>query len=132
LPSFDGIDNLDVACNCSGLYYGSKCQEKINVCANETCSGHGACFENNSLPICKCYSKYEGDKCDIQPAELQTLKRNVTIASYLAFALITLCYGLILMLDLTGIFMKKERKYKKRYNKNNVYRYKYKNFDHTK
>jgi hypothetical protein len=125
LPSFDGVDNLEVACNCSGLYYGSKCQEKINVCANEICSGHGACFENNSLPFCKCFSMYEGDKCETSSAALQHLRKKISIASYLAFFFLFLCYGIFICLDFVHIAMGKVTNVKKKF-RLNVIRFNYK------
>lgn len=128
---FNGIDNLEVGCNCTGLYYGKYCQEKINICQNETCSGHGVCYENNSLPACNCFSKYEGDKCEIKSQELVSLQKKVKTASYLAFVCIGLCYGLFIFLDsLTYVMMfepKRTSRYKLRHHR--PYRLKYKNFD---
>jgi hypothetical protein len=131
LASFNGIDNFDVGCNCSGLYYGSKCQEKINVCVDKMqCSGHGVCYEKNSLPFCKCYSKYEGDRCEVESVELKKLKDKISITSYLAFFIIALCFGFFIFLDLIGILINKARNMKNKRKKSSiVFRYKYKNFD---
>jgi hypothetical protein len=36
-------------CNCSSpVYYGERCEQKINVCWNKTCNMNGKCFDNNS------------------------------------------------------------------------------------
>lgn len=68
------LNYYDFKCKCKGSSTGKFCQNKIDICFNETCSSNGYCQDNNGVPECKCKYLYQGNKCEIESAELQTKK----------------------------------------------------------
>ncbi|RNA05564.1 neurogenic locus notch -like protein [Brachionus plicatilis] len=81
----DNINNRTYTCKCmsndnrSSLFYGLNCEKKIDVCQNETCSGNGVCYDGGFEPKCKCFSKYSGDKCQIESQEMKTIKAIIAL-----------------------------------------------------
>ena len=59
------LTDLSFYCNCSDLYYGKYCHNKVDVCKDVTCSGNGYCADVNDKPKCKCFYLYSGDLCEI-------------------------------------------------------------------
>ena len=81
-------------CECQIGYEGDYCETKLNICANETCSNNGNCEDLDNVPKCKCFSMYEGEKCDVQSSELKTIKTIVSMTSIIAVAVI-ICFFLL-------------------------------------
>ena len=92
------------SCECGISYEGVYCQNKINVCANETCSSNGVCEDVNSLPKCKCFSMYEGDKCSTQSNQLKTIQSLISMTSIIAIIVIVCFYLMIIVMDLITFF----------------------------
>jgi hypothetical protein len=97
-------------CECQTGYQGINCQNKIDICANETCSNNGYCHEVKNLPKCKCFSMYEGEKCNIQSNELKTIKYVITTSSIVAIFVIIVFYFLILLMDLFNYLTKRPKR----------------------
>jgi WD40 repeat protein len=92
------------SCECGLDYEGVYCQNKINVCANETCSSNGVCEDVNSLPKCKCFSMYEGEKCGTQSNQLKTIQSLISMTSVIAIIVIVCFYLMIIVMDLIRFF----------------------------
>ncbi|PFH31604.1 EGF family domain-containing protein [Besnoitia besnoiti] len=54
-------DKTTGQCICDAGFEGPLC-DKVDVCANNKCSGHGTC--NSDTGACECEEGYSGDKCD--------------------------------------------------------------------
>ncbi|RNA18724.1 protocadherin Fat 1 isoform X1 [Brachionus plicatilis] len=71
----NNLANKTFICHCQQdnngnyLYFGKNCQNKVDVCANETCSKNGVCYDVNDEAKCKCFSSYSGEKCQIESDE---------------------------------------------------------------
>jgi hypothetical protein len=123
-------EKLFKTCNCTKKYYGNNCENKIDICANTTCSGHGKCYENETLPACECYKGYLGDKCDEKSEALVALQKKVTTFSYIAFVAMGLCYLSFVLMDLLKIVMNNDvSRIPRKKVKGNPIRYLYKEFD---
>ncbi|RNA20852.1 hypothetical protein BpHYR1_045856 [Brachionus plicatilis] len=90
VPSKTKNSNVFVKMNimvlhCSSNFYGSHCENAIDLCENVTCSGNGYCQEDeNKVPKCKCFKYYKGDKCEeIEPA-LQTINTVIRTSTIIA------------------------------------------------
>ena len=95
------------SCECGVDYEGVYCQNKINVCANETCSSNGVCEDVNSLPKCKCFSMYEGEKCSTQSNQLKTIQSLISMTSIIAIIVIVCFYLMIIVMDLIKFFTRR-------------------------
>ena len=95
------------SCECGLDYEGVYCQNKINVCANETCSSNGVCEDVNSLPKCKCFSMYEGEKCGTQSNQLKTIQSLISMTSVIAIIVIVCFYLMIIVMDLIRFFTRR-------------------------
>ena len=95
------VENNTLAfnCECEMGYEGVYCENKINICANETCSNNGICEDLNNLPKCKCFSMYEGDRCDKESSQLRTIKFIISMSSIIAIFAIICFYLVILIMD---------------------------------
>ena len=71
------INNMtSFKCECqSNLYYGTNCENKVNICINVTCSGQGYCLDNGTVPVCKCYMGYFGDRCEQQDSSKKIVSK---------------------------------------------------------
>ncbi|RNA17427.1 neurogenic locus Notch isoform X3 [Brachionus plicatilis] len=65
--------------NRSSLFYGRNCENKINLCQNETCSGNGVCHDYGYEAKCRCFQKYYGEKCQIESNEIRVIKTSPNI-----------------------------------------------------
>ena len=97
-------------CECQESYEGVYCQNKINICANETCSGNGVCEDLNNVPKCKCFSMFEGEKCDTQSSELKTVKTMISMTSVIAIIVLICFYLIILIMDLLEYWARSKRR----------------------
>ena len=90
----------DYLCLCEGgvggLYSGSRCEIKRDVCYNETCSANGVCKEVAGKPECQCFAQFSGKTCLIRSTLLdviritKTLSLSVAIAAFASVALVVL------------------------------------------
>ncbi|RNA38798.1 neurogenic locus notch-like protein [Brachionus plicatilis] len=112
----DNINNRTYTCKCmsndnrSSLFYGLNCEKKIDVCQNETCSRNGVCYDGGFEPKCKCFSKYSGDKCQIESQEIKTIKAVISTSSILAICILILLSLLIITCDLLTFFCRKKKR----------------------
>ncbi|RNA36805.1 protocadherin Fat 1 isoform X1 [Brachionus plicatilis] len=71
----NNLANKTFICHCqqdnngNDLYFRKNCQNKVDVCANETCSKNGVCYDVNDKAKCKCFYSYSGEKCNIESDE---------------------------------------------------------------
>lgn len=112
-----GQEDQGFTCNCSSpVFFGIRCEQKINVCWNKTCSYSGKCFDNASnlkhfqvrvfdllrksikfffqffqlaIPICKCFKYFSGEDCEIKSDELKAMKQTAAVASVVAITMVT-------------------------------------------
>ena len=98
------------SCECQKSYEGVFCQNKINICANETCSSNGVCEDVNNVPKCKCFSMYDGEKCNIQSSELKAVKTMISMTSVIAIIVLICFYLIILIMDLIEYWARSKRR----------------------
>ena len=107
----------DFICSCKDKYYGKRCESKINLCQNETCSGNGVCkvitnelYQNESIK-CECYgiNSFEGDKCETKSAKMVVHEASVRTTSYIALAALISLYLLVITMDIHKYFVTKNR-----------------------
>lgn len=87
-------------CECPSYTYGTLCENKIDYCANVTCSGHGKCsVVNTTSTKCTCFYMYLGDDCSIESTSMKTTKAITSATSIIAFIMIALFYLIFILLD---------------------------------
>ena len=60
------VEPLKFACECSPLFTGSHCEEKLQVDCAENCQHvdkNATCIQMNSKTVCQCSSGFRGDTC---------------------------------------------------------------------
>lgn len=94
--------SYEFTCNCDKFHYGTRCENRVDLCMNNTsCSPHGRCVMNASfVPVCQCFQMYSGDECKIESHSLKSIKRIISTTSMLAIITIVLAYSLVLLSDL--------------------------------
>ena len=115
----------DFKCICkSDLYSGKRCENKVNLCLNETCSNNGICQiinENsfNETTECKCFgtNQYEGSKCETKSSKLVVRETTVKTTYLIAIIILVSTYLLIILSDLHNIFTHQDFKAKRKNNK---------------
>lgn len=124
-------NEMDYLCECDAFHYGARCELRVDLCANKTCSGNGRCEVNSSfVPVCKCFSMFSGDQCQVQSAELQQVRRMISAASVIAIVTIIITYLTIALTDL-HTFLTTPEKFlphiakKKKSNEPKIIRYEY-------
>ena len=74
-------------CICNKNFYGRRCENKVDLCQNETCSGNGLCKVNqiNETIYCDCFgiNSFEGDKCETKTAKTVQRERVCTLLFFL-------------------------------------------------
>ncbi len=107
----------DYKCHCKENFIGKRCEYKINICENETCSGNGLCIIQNENHVnetiaCKCFGigLYEGKYCEHETTKLVVIQVVKKTTSYIAIIVIITFYCLIFSSDLVNYFMKKKAK----------------------
>ncbi|CAF1054588.1 unnamed protein product, partial [Brachionus calyciflorus] len=109
------INNLtdsSYTCDCQkDFYFGKNCEFKKDVCVNETCSKNGNCYDENNKAKCQCFSKYSGEKCEIESEELKIIKNVISVSSIIAIIIIVLTYLLFILCDMSkfGINIKAKK-----------------------
>ena len=109
------VNNMTLyECQCqSSLYYGTYCENKVNVCLNKTCSGHGYCIVvNETVPACKCFKGYQGDICDQEDSSRKLVKGVQSTSVIIAFLVLGLTVFIILSNDGWNLLIRKMRRYK--------------------
>jgi lipopolysaccharide/colanic/teichoic acid biosynthesis glycosyltransferase len=114
-------------CECDRYYYGRNCEQKINICENETCSNHGICKDINHEAKCECFKSYSGDKCEIESDEKKTIEKVVSTATIIAIITIISLFLLVLAVDILNCVLFKRKKNSSNKKKIVIYRLKYHN-----
>jgi hypothetical protein len=105
----------DFVCKCKDKYYGKRCESKINLCQNETCSGNGICkvITNglNETIKCQCFgiNSYEGEKCETKTTKMVVHEATVRTTSYIAVIVVILFYAMIGLMDIHKYFILKQK-----------------------
>lgn len=86
-------------CACQPKYFGKHCEFKEDICAGRICSWAGRCFDNSSVPVCKCFKHYSGDDCETKSEELKRIKRTASNMTWVAIGIISLFYASALASD---------------------------------
>jgi hypothetical protein len=111
--NLNNFENISYFCNCEKNYYGTYCENKIDLCENQTCSYHGTCIELDLGEKCKCFIMYEGEYCQFESASLKTVKMVISTASIIAILTLISLYLLMILMDLFKYFISKKRNKKK-------------------
>jgi hypothetical protein len=111
------LSSFDFKCFCKDGFYGKRCEQKINLCENETCSGNGICKvisnkQTNSETIeCKCFGigQFEGKSCETKT--VQAIIRIITVKTTYIIAIIVIIslYLLIILSDIFNFFKIKKQ-----------------------
>jgi hypothetical protein len=123
-------DDYTFACNCSYPFYGDRCQFKIKLCQNITCSKQGICLVvNDTQPVCKCFPNFSGNECEISGFKMKTIKAVGYISVGISIAFMAGFVGLIIYIDIVRFLrpdqddeerMRKKEKKKKEKNKHEL------------
>lgn len=98
-------------CNCSKYYYGQRCQFEVDLCQNKTCSSNGFCKVNETKEaVCNCFKFYSGENCEITNSELVVIKKVITVSSIVAIVFISSLFLILLLNDITTLFINRNRK----------------------
>jgi hypothetical protein len=102
-------NHYDYKCHCkSDLFYGKRCESKINICQNETCSGNGICKvvqsdinSFNETTKCECFglNSFDGEKCEKKSTSRIIKEISLKTTTYVAIAVIISLYMLIFLMD---------------------------------
>ena len=121
----------DFICSCKDNYFGKRCESKINLCQNETCSGNGICkvitneaYQNESIK-CECFglNSFEGKKCEKKSTKMVVYEASVKTSTYVAIAVMIALSSMVIFSDIHGYFITQPSNgiKKKRVNKNRTY-----------
>ena len=83
------------------------CENRINSCDNRTCTLNGYCFQNETASLCKCFSDFYGDECELEKSAIK-IQKGVQFTSlilcllFVGFTIIT-----ILANDAVNLLMQK-------------------------
>ena len=118
--SFD----YDFKCHCkSELYYGERCESKVNLCQNETCSGNGICKVIqtgqdglNETIKCECFGQnsFEGDKCELKTSSTKIKEATTKTTVYVAIITVALFYTMVFVMDIHKYFIMNKKMNKPR------------------
>ena len=114
---------FDFKCRCrSDLFYGKRCESKVNLCQNETCSGNGVCKiiqidkeTLNETINCECFGQndFEGEKCQTKSAKMILKETTIKATAWIAISCVILFYSLIFLMDLHRFLTRFEKTSKK-------------------
>jgi hypothetical protein len=88
------------------LYYGQRCEKRLNACANETCSMQGSCvaLDDSDVASCRCFLYYYGERCQHRTQHLKFIRTFIRVASIVAIVIVVAFYTLFIVSDLTRYF----------------------------
>ena len=102
----NGTIDFECLCKDKSKYFGKRCENKVNLCYNEKCSGNGLCKIQNENEInetirCECFGigLYEGEKCQAKSTKLIIIQTTIKTTSYIAIICIILFYVFVVTLD---------------------------------
>jgi hypothetical protein len=85
---------------------------KVNLCANETCSGNGICMVNhqNDTTYCRCFgiNAFVGDKCQNKTSATIFREKVMTVSSYIAISFLASIWLLCIAIDCHNYFVLKK------------------------
>ena len=88
-------------CECdASLYQGDLCEQRIDLCSNETCSDHGLCRVSNDRAHCVCFPSYRGLQCQEETVERSIVRVVIRTTSIIAIIVIVLFYLIFLLNDI--------------------------------
>ena len=91
--------NLSFKCQCTKSFYGINCENKINMCTNQTCSFNGYCISNDTAANqCKCFTDYYGSNCENETAFVKVIQ-IVQIISLIIFLAFTVSFVTLIILN---------------------------------
>ena len=86
-------------CQCTKSYCGINCENKINMCTNQTCSFNGYCISNDTAANqCKCFTDYYGSNCENETAFVKVIQ-IVQIISLIIFLAFTVSFVTLIILN---------------------------------
>ncbi|CAF0891719.1 unnamed protein product [Brachionus calyciflorus] len=94
--------------NNKSYFYGTYCENKIDLCENETCSKNGICVDTGNEVKCKCFSKFSGNNCEIESNELNFIKNFIRTSSLIAIIILGMTFCLTFLSDLSKLFIKEK------------------------
>ena len=106
---------FDFKCHCkSELFYGKRCESKINLCQNETCSGNGICkiiqakHQENETIKCECFGQndFYGEKCEIKSSKMKIKENFIKTTVWIAILSVIFIYVFIFLMDLHRLLTK--------------------------
>ena len=105
---------LSFTCTCQSIFYGTYCENKVDLCLNSSCvKNQGKCFMNGTEALCSCFQGYAGLNCESLSESLKVTKTLISLASILAFVILSLfVFGVILM-DCLKYFVIKDKRIRK-------------------
>ena len=119
-PNSNGLylqNYYDYKCHCKENFIGRKCEMKINICDNETCSGNGICSiqnENkaNETIECKCFGTglYEGKYCQLKTTKKKVIEVTTRTTYYIAIVVLVSLYTIAVLSDLHSFYASKKNK----------------------
>ena len=80
---------------CKDGYFGKRCESKIDLCQNETCSSNGLCkVINETIIKCECFGidAFEGEKCEKKTNKLIVIETTIKTSYIISIMIIILLY----------------------------------------
>ena len=94
----NGLNTFNCTCN-SSIYYGDRCQMKVDICEGISCSFNGKCFNIMNVPVCKCFINYNGTRCELKSEALKAIESTISCMSIVAICLIGIFFVMIMAMD---------------------------------
>ena len=91
-------NTFNCSCNAS-LFYGTRCESKIDLCAGISCSLQGKCFDVINKPVCKCFDNYNGSECEVKSETLKIIESTINVMSNVAISVIVCFFVAVMAID---------------------------------